>query len=105
MDDSSNSHGCAYAGSINEDVNGCRDRSRPVLLQIVGNEIRFSTPKRGAINLRIYNICGRLENELVSGVMETGEHIVKLPALRNGVYFAKLNYNNSSYTTKFVIIR
>lgn len=109
LDDAINSHGCA------EPPNGINEvgvqNFEP--LQVIGNEIRFYMPEREAVNLRVYNLCGRLESELINGALDKGEHIIKIPAVRNGIYFVRLNCcvggtsksRYASYTAKFVVIK
>ncbi|MBI4722493.1 MAG: hypothetical protein HY769_05780 [Candidatus Stahlbacteria bacterium] len=80
-------------------------RVKSLELRIVRDEIKFYTSERGAVNLRMYNICGRLENELLNGVIEGGYHIVKLPAMRNGIYFVRLVCNTELHTAKVVSIK
>ena len=69
------------------------------------DRIVFYLPYSGDVSLRVYDICGRLEGELLNGAIEGGSHIVKLPDMRNGIYFVRLIYNNELHTAKFVSIK
>ncbi len=69
--------------------------------------ISFTLPKAGITTLGVYDITGRLIQELVSGEMEAGLHRVQFNGgeLPSGVYFYKLEAEGFSATKKMVLMR
>ena len=63
--------------------------------------IRFDLPSPGNVRLELYDINGRLIDELANGEMPAGRHVVELDAigLAAGVYFVRLDAGNSPQLT------
>lgn len=68
--------------------------------------IRFSIPARQWVELKLYDILGRLRKVVVSRVFEAGEHIEKLQTddLTTGVYFLRASASRMK-TSKMVLIK
>ncbi len=69
--------------------------------------IRFSVEKSNLLSLRIYDITGRLVDELVNGELPAGEHEITWNAvdLPSGVYFIQLVSGNTIQTEKVLLIK
>ncbi len=69
--------------------------------------IRFSLEMQYATSLRIFNITGRLMDELINGELAAGEHEVvwKASNLPSGVYFIQLISGNNIQTEKVLLIK
>jgi len=74
--------------------------------------IGFSLPREGRVNLKIYNIEGKLVTTLVDGLMPSGRHTVVWDgrdntgrAAASGIYFYRLNTEGFSDTRKMTLIK
>jgi len=69
--------------------------------------IRFSVEKSNLLSLRIYDITGRLVDELVNGELPAGEHEVVWNASTqpSGVYFVQLVSGNNVQMGKVILIK
>ncbi|MCH2545883.1 MAG: T9SS type A sorting domain-containing protein, partial [Alphaproteobacteria bacterium] len=69
--------------------------------------IRFSVGTRHATSLRVYDITGRMVDELVNGEMVNGEHkiIWNAERLASGVYFVKLMNGQFQTTQKLILLK
>ena len=69
--------------------------------------ISFSTPSRGNVTLRVFEVSGREVAALVNGVLEAGRHIVRFDARRwaAGVYFYRLEAGGLTKTRRLVVLR
>ena len=74
--------------------------------------IGFSLPREGQVNLKIYNIEGKLVTTLVDGPMPAGRHTVVWDgrdntgrAAASGIYFYRLNTGEFSDTRKMTLIK
>ena len=69
--------------------------------------IRFSVEKSNLLSLRIYDITGRLVDELVNGELPAGEHEVTWNAshLSSGMYIVKLTSLGYQQIQKVVFIK
>ena len=74
--------------------------------------IRFSTREAGVVNLRIYDVGGRLVESLVSGPTPAGEHAVEWDgrsangnAASVGVYFVRLEWGGKTQMKKIVLLK
>ncbi len=75
-------------------------------------EIRFALPQRERVDLRIYDVSGRLVRTLVADVLDAGAHRVRWDGLANshrraasGVYFARLDAVSGSAKHKIVLLQ
>ncbi|MDI6839945.1 MAG: T9SS type A sorting domain-containing protein [bacterium] len=70
-------------------------------------KIRFALPKKGIVNLKIYDASGRLVETLVNGEKELGYYTVKWNAkdYPAGIYFAKFEAGYYTVTKKLIMIR
>ena len=69
--------------------------------------IRFATPQRGRVALRVFDILGREVGALVNGELEAGSHQVTFDAskLSSGVYFYRLHAGTFTATKKLVLMK
>jgi hypothetical protein len=70
-------------------------------------QIVFGIKKKGLYNLKIYDVTGKLINEIFNQSFEPGEYKTDFHAdnLSSGVYFYNLESNNSIITKKFVLLK
>ncbi len=70
-------------------------------------EIKFSLPVQGFISLKVYDLLGREVLTLVNGQKDSGNHSVKIDAVKltSGVYFYKLTSGSFSQTRKMTIMK
>lgn len=69
--------------------------------------IEFKLAKKSEVKLTVYNILGERVKTLTSGELSAGSHKVKFDAGNNwssGIYFYKLEINNSRIITKKMIL-
>jgi hypothetical protein len=69
--------------------------------------ISFFLPKEDHVRLYVYDVSGKLIEELVSGVRPAGEHVVEWNATRvaSGVYFYRLVTGESQLTRKMLLMK
>ena len=69
--------------------------------------ISFSTPERGRLSLKVFDILGREVATLANGQMEAGVHQVSFDAskLSSGVYFYRLTAGSFVSTKKLVLLK
>jgi hypothetical protein len=69
--------------------------------------VRFSLPKRENVELRVYDVSGRLVRTPVDGVLEAGPHTASIhtESLAGGVYFYKLEADGKSLSKRLVVLR
>lgn len=81
------------------------DNRSLVELDVSGDGVFFTVPESGFVTVEIYDVCGRQLETLLHNQVSAGVHRIDLPELSNGVYFARLEFNTSSVSTRFVLIR
>lgn len=69
--------------------------------------IRFSVEKSNLLSLRIYDISGRLVDELINSKLAAGDHEIQWKASNHpsGVYFIQLVSGNKVQTEKVLLIK
>ena len=69
--------------------------------------LRFTLPETGRVELRLYDVAGKLVQTLVDGVLPAGEHGVMLRAqgMDSGMYFARLRVGGVMMSRSVVLIR
>jgi hypothetical protein len=76
---------------------------------IINNNCRisFNMPRRGTARLRLFDIAGRLVDNVFSGSLETGAQTIDLETsdLANGVYIVSLETPAGKDVAKIVINR
>lgn len=67
----------------------------------------YSLKDAGFVSLRVYDLAGRLVNELVSSEQATGTYTVTFDGanLPSGIYYYRLNVNGFSATQKMVLMK
>lgn len=70
-------------------------------------QIRFSLHRKSDINLYVYDIQGRLQEQLVNNQIEAGEHSVNFNAenLTSGIYIVCLETSNTTSTISMHFIK
>jgi hypothetical protein len=73
--------------------------------------IGFSTPRDGAVSMRIYDVAGRLVSNILDRHVNAGEHMVNWLGTDDrgrrvsaGIYFLSASYENDTFTRKVIII-
>jgi hypothetical protein len=88
----------------------------PSTIRLLGNypnpfnpssEIRYEINTLAKVQLNVYDVQGRLVEQLVDEVVQPGVHAVRFDgsALASGVYFARLSSANFVQTTKMVLLK
>ena len=93
----------------------------PSSFRIVGNypnpfnpstKINYSIPNNGNVIVKIYNIQGRLVEELYSGYQNSGLHSIKWQAANNasalastGIYFCVVQFENKFMVHKMLLLK
>ena len=69
--------------------------------------IQFSLPNAGVVNLSVFDLNGRLVNNLINGNRASGNHTVEFDgsALASGVYFYRLAGENFTATRKMMLVK
>ncbi len=68
--------------------------------------VNFSLPTNGTISLGVYDLSGRLVQNLTQTQMATGSHNLSFTTdLNTGVYLCRLTSDQGSVTQKFVVAR
>ena len=67
--------------------------------------LKYSIPQSGYVNLRIFDISGRVVETVQSGQLNKGIYSYNTKQTRSGVYFAVMEYNNKVYKEKFIIVK
>lgn len=80
-----------------------------VVPNVVTNDCRisFSIPQSGKINLKLFDVSGRLVNILCNQYLESGRHEMDFDfsELRNGIYIVLLESTLGNQKTKLIKIR
>jgi len=69
--------------------------------------ISYAIPKRQSVRLVVYDVAGRLVEELADGVKGPGEQVVEwdVGRLPSGIYFYRLRADNTTLTKKMVLLK
>ena len=69
--------------------------------------LSFSVPNEGMIQVSIYNIAGQEIDKLANEFKAAGtyEYTWDATGYSSGVYFARLNLNNTFHTNKLVLMK
>jgi uncharacterized protein (TIGR03790 family) len=70
-------------------------------------EIKFSLPRSGYVNLKIYNSLGQEVSELLNGELTEGLRVVQFDGsnLTSGIYFSVLRTDNSILKNKMTLVK
>ncbi len=70
-------------------------------------KINFAIPKQGFVNLKVYDILGRVVKNLISEVKAAGYYSVDFNAseLSSGVYFYKVDVNGFTDVKRMVLVK
>lgn len=100
---------CCGPGAVEE---GCNCKRIKINLSCQPNpsqtnaKIRFSIPTNTYVSLGIYDLTGRLVEELTKGDYSAGEHTIIWDAkdLKGNIYFCKLKTSNCTLIKKIVLM-
>jgi hypothetical protein len=69
--------------------------------------ISYTLKSSGTINLRVYDVTGRLVKELVNGRKNAGKHVVSFDAgnLASGIYIYRLQAEGKILIRKMTLIK
>ena len=69
--------------------------------------ISFALPEDGPVQLRVYDVAGRLVETLVDRPLAAGSHQVRLdrPGMASGVYFYRLTAAGDTRSRKMIVSR
>ena len=69
--------------------------------------IEYSLPNSGQVNIKIYDLTGRMVDEPVNSFHTVGNYLINYNAghLASGVYFYKLTFEDRSLVKKFILIK
>jgi hypothetical protein len=69
--------------------------------------IKYSLPQNQFVKINVYDVSGKLVNELVNGFKLAGEHNVNFNALSlpSGIYFYELQAGEFTDTKKMMLIK
>ena len=119
----SEGHSGGYSAKLltNDDISAAPEDDLPRSLAFRGvvpnpfnplTTISFDVPRTGNVQLAVFDIRGRLVQELVSGQIEAGRHSVQWDGkdqrghgVAAGVYFARVDDGRTAQTTKMVLAK
>ncbi|MCK4524431.1 T9SS type A sorting domain-containing protein, partial [candidate division WOR-3 bacterium] len=68
-------------------------------------DLQYSIPKDGNINIRIFDITGRVIETVHSGHISKGKYTYNPKNTKNGIYFAVMEYEGEMYKEKIISIK
>jgi len=70
-------------------------------------KLGFNTPHTRKITIKLYDVTGRLTQEVYNGTMKSGQHeiLVRTDEMAAGVYFMRVESENDIITEKFILLR
>jgi hypothetical protein len=89
-------------------------RTPPLVARVEGNQmtIRFSTATAGPVDLRIFDLRGRLVRQLAAGEFQAGDHVLYWDGFdtsgqqaATGIYLVRVGMEGTSHVSKSVWIR
>ena len=69
--------------------------------------IKFQTPRKGTVSLRVYDATGRLVGVALDRVLDAGYHSLRLDTKSyvSGVYFYRLEAGGKVFTKKMIVVK
>ncbi len=69
------------------------------------SNLTFTNISKSTININLYDLNGKLIKNVTNGSYSAGEHNLELNSaeLAKGIYFIKVQQNEQSYTTKWIV--
>jgi parallel beta-helix repeat protein len=70
-------------------------------------ELRFSAPVQQTMNIMLYDVAGRLVDEVFSGTVNAGDNKIPIRStnLAAGIYFIRIEIGNETITEKVIILK
>jgi hypothetical protein len=110
---------CKFTTDPPEPLGVAEDVTVPVLPKVFGLSqsypnpcgghafIEYQLPRRSEVYLRVYDVSGRLVEELVRGSVDAGYHSVRLDTKNymNGVYFYRLVAGGRVFMKKMIVVK
>lgn len=75
-----------------------------VELKIVKNKIRLTVNNTMQVNIKIYDLCGKLRQNIYDGTLSEGSYTFLCNVKEKGVYFVTAYSNNLKITKKLIIL-
>ncbi len=103
MDDVGNQSGCG-SYDVEEDSSPSvqNDRKFGIEFRVIGKGVYLFTPNAIEVDIKLYNICGRLQQTIYKGVLTKGGHTFMPDIKRSGIYFAILRTNKFKESLKII---
>ncbi|MDD2889678.1 MAG: clostripain-related cysteine peptidase [bacterium] len=74
-------------------------------LQLQKEKIYLSVPKVMCVDIKIYDLCGRMKEIVYKGVLGKGDYVFTPKIKKIGIYFVRLETNSNAYSKKLIITR
>ncbi|MFA5032998.1 MAG: kelch repeat-containing protein [bacterium] len=74
-------------------------------LKIIKEKIYLDVPKAMQAELKIYDLCGRLQSTVYNGIFSKGDYTFTPNIKKSGVYFVRLTAGNYKQTKKLVLVK
>ncbi len=100
LDDIGNRTNCKCDGS-NVEENG-EPRVKSLEFRVIGKGIYLFTPNAIPVDIKLYDVCGRLQQILYKGVLTKGGHTFIPNIESNGIYFAVLRSHRLRQSLKII---
>lgn len=106
-------HDCVLIRAKDSQLPSLAGDDGPVLGPAVPNpfnpvtRISYVLPGEGYARLAVYDVAGRLVDQLIAGIQPAGEHVIEWNAagLESGIYFYRLEFGNTVRTSKMILLK
>lgn len=95
-----------YPGGIEDDQPGMRNSG---MLEVVSNpasvlSVHINAPESGYFRLQLFDVSGRLHEEIFEGTKESGDYDFNLDGIEDGLYFLRLDTPDGFETEKATVL-
>lgn len=95
-----------YPGGIEGGQSGIQNSG---MLEVVSNpasvlSVHIHAPESGHFRLQLFDVSGRLHEEIFEGILESGNHDFHFDGLEEGLYFVRLDTPNGVETEKGTVL-
>ncbi|MDD5530702.1 MAG: T9SS type A sorting domain-containing protein [bacterium] len=74
-------------------------------MEIIKDKIFLSVPKSMNVDVKIYDLCGRLQSTVYEGALSKGNYTFTPSIKKNGVYFVVLRTDNFAKSAKIIKLK
>lgn len=74
-------------------------------LKIRKNKIYLEVAKAMEVNVKIYDLCGRLKETVYSGILGKGDYVFTSNVRKTGIYFVRVRAGTYKETKKLILIQ